>query len=80
MPYEQEQSQTRLDLQCQNPVQLKLLPLSLYKASKIVFIDVPLGFEKMLGLKIFLGGVLVVLVLVTWLIRTPNPLNTAKSP
>ena len=26
------------------------------------------------------GGVHVVLVLVTWVIRTPNPLNTAKSP
>ena len=80
---------TRLGLQCQTPVQVKLLPLSLYKVSssealfppsKIVFIDVPLGFEKMFGLEKNLGCVIVVLVLVTWPIQTPNPLNTAKSP
>ena len=40
-----------------------------------------LGFKKILVRNFFwVGGVLVVLVLVTWVIWTPNPLDTAKSP
>ena len=42
------------------------------------------GVQKNFGPKFFLGGcgqgVLVVLIIVTWVIRTPNLLNTAKSP